>query len=146
MNLAYQIPGALPIKTTRTIHYPGGGWVHVKSAEEPKGLRGEGLDLVIIDEAAHIPKFDEAWQQALRPALSDRKGKAIFISTPKGYNHFWELYKNAGLEDDWAAFQHPTWDNPFIDPEEIEAAKKLLPSLIFRQEYGAEFVQLAGAL
>jgi len=146
MHLAYQIPGALPIKTTRTIHYPGGGWVQVKSAEKPGGLRGEGLDLVIIDETAHTPRFNEAWQQELRPALSDRQGNAIFISTPKGFNHFWELYKEAGLMDGWAAFQHPTRDNPFIDPEEIEAARKLLPSLIFRQEYEAEFVQLAGAL
>jgi len=156
MHLAYQIPGALPVKTTRTVHYPNGGWVQVKSAEKPEGLRGEGLDLVIIDEVAHMPKFEEAWSQALRPALSDRKGDAIFISTPKGFNHFYELFRKAGgdpsitglagREGDWAAFRHPTWDNPFIDPEEIEDARKLLPSLIFRQEYGAEFVQLAGAL
>lgn len=146
MHLAYQIPGALPVKTTRTVHYPNGGWVQVKSAEKPEGLRGEGLDLVIIDEVAHMPKFEEAWSQALRPALSDRKGKAIFISTPKGFNPFWELYKKAETTEDWEAFQHPTWDNPFIDPKEIEDARKLLPSLVFRQEYGAEFVQLAGAL
>ena len=146
LNLGRKIPGATPRLTTRTVHYPGGGWVQVKSADNPSTLRGEGLDLVIVDETAHISKFMEAWQQSLRPALSDRKGSAIFISTPKGYNHFWELYKDAETMDGWASFQHPTWDNPYIDPQEIEDAKAQLPALVFRQEYGAEFVQLAGAL
>jgi len=104
------------------------------------------LDFVVVDETAHIPKFGEVWEQSLRPALSDRRGKAIFISTPKGFNHFWELYQQAQQREGWAAFQHPTWDNPYIAPEEIEEARKQLPSLVFRQEYGAEFVQLAGAL
>lgn len=147
LHLAAQIPGTLPLKTTRTIYYPGGGWVQVRSAEKPESLRGEGLDLVIIDETAHMPRFEEAWQQSIRPALSDRKGRAMFVSTPKGFNHFYELFRKAENGDgQWAAFQHPSWDNPFLDPEEIEAAKKQLPSLVFRQEYGAEFVQLAGAL
>lgn len=146
LHLAAQIPKAWPMKTTRTTHYPGGGWVQVRSADKPESLRGEGLDLVVIDEVAHIAKFDEVWEQSLRPALSDRQGKAIFISTPKGYNHFWELYKRADTLDDWASFQHPTWDNPFIAQEEIDAAEAQLPALVFRQEYGAEFVQLAGAL
>ena len=146
LHLAAQIPGTVPRLTDRMVHYPGGGWVQVKSADRPESLRGEGLDLVVIDETAHIPKFLEAWQQSLRPALSDRQGKAIFISTPRGFNHFWELYKEAERLDGWASFQHPTWDNPYIAESEIEDAKKLLPSLVFRQEYGAEFVQLAGAL
>jgi predicted phage terminase large subunit-like protein len=145
LALGRQIPGAQPRLTERMIVYPGGGWVQVKSADNPATLRGEGLDLVVVDETAHIPKFVEAWQQSLRPALSDRQGRAIFISTPRGFNWFWELYKKAETEADWASFQHPTWDNPFIEPEEIESAKKL-PQLVFRQEYGAEFVQLAGAL
>ena len=147
LHLAAQIPSApLPMRTTRTVNYPGGGWVQVKSADKPESLRGEGLDLVVIDEVAHIPRFEEVWEQSLRPALSDRQGRAIFISTPKGYNHFWDLYSQAEMHTEWAAFQHPTWDNPFIAETEIEAARQQLPSLVFRQEYGAEFVQLAGAL
>lgn len=145
-GLASQIPGTLKREMDRTLHYPGGGWVQVKSADKPEGLRGEGLDLVVVDETAHIPKFEEVWEQSLRPALSDRQGKALFISTPRGFNHFWELYNRAQTETGWAAFQHPTWDNPYIEASEIEAAREQLPALVFRQEYGAEFVQLAGAL
>jgi len=130
----------------RCVTLSNGGEVTVRSADNPDSLRGEGLDLVVIDEAAHIRKFMDVWTQALRPALSDRKGGALFISTPKGYNEFYELFKNAEQSDEWASFQFPTWDNPHIDPAEIEAAKDDLPELVFRQEYGAEFVQLAGAL
>lgn len=144
--LARQIPRTVIRESVRMIEYPGGGTSQVKSADHPDSLRSEGLDLVVVDETAHIPKFSEVWEQALRPALSDRKGGALFISTPKGFNHFCELYKRAEERDDWAAYQHPTWDNPYIDPGEIEIARLELPSLIFRQEYGAEFVQLAGAL
>jgi len=145
-QLGTQIPGTLKREMDRTLHYPGGGWVQVKSADKPESLRGEGLDLVVIDETAHIPKFEEVWEQSLRPALSDRQGKALFISTPRGFNHFWELYQRAEADSTWAAFQHPTSDNPYIEAAEIEAAREQLPALVFRQEYGAEFVQLAGAL
>jgi predicted phage terminase large subunit-like protein len=145
-TLGAQIPSTLPRETELMMHFAGGGWVQVKSADKPPALRGEGLDLVVVDETAHIPKFPEAWEQSLRPALSDREGDALFISTPKGFNHFWELYKRAETDESWAAFQFPTSTNPYIAAEEIEEAKRQLPSLIFRQEYGAEFVQLAGAL
>jgi len=144
--LAKQIPGTVTKESVRMIEYPGGGTSQVKSADNPDSLRSEGLDLVVVDETAHMLRFSEAWEQALRPALSDRKGGALFISTPKGYNHFHELFKKAGNGENWAAYQHPTWDNPYIDPAEIEVAKLELPDLIFRQEYGAEFVQLVGAL
>lgn len=144
--LARQIPGTAIKESVRMIVYPGGGTSQVKSADHPDSLRSEGLDLAVVDETAHIAKFSEVWEQALRPALSDRKGGALFISTPKGFNHFYELYKKAANGSGWAAYQYPTWENPYIDPAEIEVAKLELPSLIFRQEYGAEFVQLLGAL
>lgn len=144
--LARQIPRTAIKESVRMIEYPGGGTSQVKSADHPDSLRSEGLDLAVVDETAHIPKFSEVWEQALRPALSDRKGGALFISTPKGFNHFHELYRRAGERESWAAYRHPTWDNPYIDPAEIEVARLELPDLIFRQEYGAEFVQLVGAL
>lgn len=154
--LARQIPTVAIKESLRMIEYPGVGTSQVKSADNPDSLRSEGLDYEVVDEAAHIPKFSEVWEQALRPALSDRKGGALFISTPKGFNHFHELFKwaggdpsiigFAGSKGDWAAYRYPTWDNPYIDPAEIEVARLELPDLIFRQEYGAEFVQLVGAL
>jgi len=144
-TLAQQIPGATVRESVREIQVLEGA-VGVRSADSETGLRGEGLDFIVIDEAAHIKGLQDAWEQALRPALSDRQGKALFISTPKGFNHFWELYKQAEISREWAAFQFPTSSNPFIKAEEIEAARLQLPALVFRQEYLAEFVQLQGAL
>lgn len=139
--LGQQIPGAKQTDRRLTINR---GWVQVRSADSEGGLRGEGLDLLVVDECAHIRNFTDIWEQQLRPSLSDRKGGAIFISTPKGYNHFWDLFNMTG--DDWKHWQLPTKSNPYIDPAEIEAARAQLPALVFRQEYEAEFVQLSGAL
>lgn len=127
--------------------FPSGGSVQVRSADNPDSLRGEGLDYLVIDEAAHIKQWDATWNQALRPALSDREGRALFISTPRGHNHFYELFQEAKAgREGWSAFQFPSWSNPFLAQSEIDDAKRDLPGLVFRQEYGAEFVQLAGAL
>ena len=146
-RLALQIPGAEAREVARMVMLPSGGWAQIKSADKPNSLRGEGLDDAIVDEAAHIRKFSEVWEQALRPALSDRQGRALFISTPRGFNDFHELYRRGeNGSGEWASFHFPTRANPFIDPDEIAAAKRDLPALVFRQEYLAEFVQLAGAL
>lgn len=144
--LALQLPQVDVKEGEKTITYLGGGFMQMKTADNPTGLRGEGLDLVIIDEAAHVSNWDEVWWQALRPALSDRQGKALMISTPKGHNHFHDLYQMAQTDADWASWHFPSWSNPYLAPEEIEAARQQLPGLVFRQEYGAEFVQLSGAL
>jgi predicted phage terminase large subunit-like protein len=145
-RLALQIPGTQSREFDRIINFPGGGFAQIKSADKPESLRGEGLDGVIVDEAAHIRKFDELWTQVLRPALSDRQGSAWFISTPYGFNEFYELYRRSDNDSNWSAFQFPTWSNPFIERTEIDAARGDLTDLTFRQEYGAEFVQLAGAM
>lgn len=139
--LGKQIPGVHIADRWLTIN---NGWIQVRSADSEGGLRGEGLDLLIVDECAHIRNFSDIWEQQLRPSLSDRKGGAMFISTPKGYNHFADLFNMRG--DDWKSWQLPTSSNPYIDKSEIEQARQQLPALVFRQEYLAEFVQLAGAM
>jgi len=143
-DLARRLPGTEVRESERRITLASGGEVQVKSADNPDSLRGEGLDLVVIDEAAFVK--EEAWTQALRPALSDRQGKALFISTPKGRNYFHRLWDTAKDKPDWSAFRFPTSANPNIAPEEIEAAKKLLPALIFAQEYEALFTEQIGAM
>lgn len=137
--LARQIPAADVLRTDRVICLPGGGSVTVRSSDNPQSLRGDGLDLVVLDEAAYGQA--SAWYEALRPALSDKLGRALFLSTPKGLNYFYELY-NKGRDGDgeWESWRMPTSANPFILPEEIEAARKSLPERVFRQEYLAEFV------
>lgn len=138
-----QLPGVTVKQGERKLIYKE-GWVQIRSADSEGGLRGEGLDLLIVDECAHVRDFQAIWEQELRPALSDRKGRAIFISTPKGYNHFYELFK-CELEG-WKSWQMPTYTNPYMDQVEIDVARGQLPDLVFRQEYEAEFVQLAGAM
>lgn len=145
-GLAKQVPGAEIREGERMATLPGGGWVQVRSADNPDSLRGEGLDLAVVDECAFVQ--EAAWQEALRPSLSDRKGRALFISTPKGHNWFWQAWRRgqAGGEPDWHSWQFPTADNPFIDPSEVEAARLGLPERIFIQEYLAEFIDDAGGV
>lgn len=144
-HIANQIPH---VKKNESKHmlYINNGWVQVRSADSEAGLRGAGLDYVTVDEAAHIRGLKDIWEQELRPALADRKGGAMFISTPKGFNDFYDLYKNAETDPEWHSWQVPTWDNPYIDKAEIEVLRRTLPALVFRQEICAEFVQLAGAM
>jgi len=137
--LAAQIPERRVFEDGRRILLPGGGEIVVKSADSPESLRGEGLDLVVLDEAAYID--GEVWTDAIRPALSDRKGGALIISTPAGYDWFHEAYER-GQEgrSDWQSWQYSTSDNPLIDADEIEAARESLPGRTFQQEYLALFV------
>ena len=81
------------------------------------------------------------FEQILRPALADRKGEALFIGTPMGRNHFYELYKYAELGDDetYEAWHFTSYDNPLLDPSEIDTAKKSMSSFAFRQEFLASF-------
>lgn len=131
-------------ETERHIDLPGGGFLTVKSADDPDGLRGVGLDLVVVDEAAFIA--EEAWTAALRPALSDRRGRALLISTPRGRNWFYHAYQR-GLDPHnraWRSWRYPTAKNPLIPKAELEEARSLLPEAIFRQEYEAEFLAEGG--
>jgi len=124
----------------RALLFANGGEVWVKSADNPDGLRGDGLNLAVLDECAYMK--EEAWSTALRPALSDRKGAALFISTPHGLNWFRDLWQR-GQDDafpDWKSWSFKTSDNPFIDKDEIEAARATMLSRIFRQEYEADFL------
>lgn len=144
-QIGRNIPGADIRLVDRMVTLPGGGFVAVRSADNPDSLRGEGLDFVVMDECAFMKK--EAWTEAIRPALSDRQGKALFISTPKGRNWFWENYQHGLTGDEgWASFSFTTESNPYIAHVEIEAAKRDLPELIFRQEYLAEFIDDEGSV
>jgi phage terminase large subunit-like protein len=119
--------------------------VAVRSADNPDSLRGEGLDFVVMDECAFMQR--EAWTEAIRPALSDRLGKALFISTPKGRNWFWENYQRGiNGEEGWQSWTFPTVNNPYIAASEVEAARRDLPEIIYRQEYLAEFIESDGGV
>jgi predicted phage terminase large subunit-like protein len=103
-------------------------------------MRGLKVYFAVIDEAAFI-KDDNIWNKVIRPALSDLKGNAVFISSPSGRNWFYDLYIKAksGSLKEWKTWHLTTLDNPTIDREEIEDAKKNLSSFAFRQEFMASF-------
>jgi hypothetical protein len=129
------------LKSEKRILLINGSSIMFKSADNFNALRGEGVNFMVIDEGAMIQR--EAWEQALRPTLSDKNGSAIIVSTPKGRNWFFELYARGNDEQypEYKSFNFPTWSNPFIPKEEIDEVKKSLPSDVFRQEYEAQFLE-----
>ena len=129
------------------IELVNGSTIWAKSADNPDALVGEGLDLLIMDEAARVKP--DAWEVALQPALSDKKGSAIFISTPKGKNWFYNLYlmgNNEELYPEYKSFNYPSFANTTIEgfTDEVLRRKETTPELIFRQEYMAEFIEGGG--
>ena len=116
-----------------------GARIYVRGADRPDTLRGVSLTYAVLDEVADIKP--EAWEQVIRASLSDKKGRALFIGTPKGRNWFYDTFKlgESGEDEDWKSWHFTTKDNPLIDPKEIESAKKTLSSFAFKQEYLASF-------
>ena len=116
-----------------------GAKIYVRGADRPDTLRGVSLTFVVLDEVADIKA--DTWEKVLRAALSDKKGNALFIGTPKGRNWFYDMYNlgREGDDEDWKSCHFTTRDNPLIDPKEIEGAKKTLSSFAFKQEYEASF-------
>lgn len=111
------------------------------SLDSPDNIRGRKYKRIIVDEAAVVPNLKYAWTEVIRPMLTDLKGDAFFLSTPKGRsNYFYDLYKNSELYNDWFSFQMPTVSNPYIDPGEVEQARLQLDPLTFAQEYLASFI------
>ena len=116
-----------------------GARIYVRGADRPDTLRGVSLTYAVLDEVADIKP--EAWEQVIRASLSDKKGRALFISSPKGRNWFYDIFKlgEDGTDPDWKSWHFTTKDNPLIDPDEIESAKRTLSSFAFKQEYMASF-------
>jgi hypothetical protein len=133
----------------RRIELYGGGRIEFWTLDVPDAGRGRKYKRIVVDEAALVKNLEAAWQQSLRATLTDLRGSAWFLSTPKGTaNYFYKLYQRGQdpLNTQWASWQMPTSTNPFMAPEEIEAAKEDLTDLAFAQEYLAQFVSWAGAV
>jgi hypothetical protein len=150
-KLAFQvitsnISGAIhsATRSPMDITFKNGSVTQFRSTEKYDNLRGRGVDLLILDEAAMVN--GSAWSESLRPMLSDRNGKAVIVSTPKGRNWFFQLWSRGQDPEfpNYASFKFPTSANPLIPQEEIEEARRTLPSDVFQQEYEAEFLESAG--
>lgn len=143
--MAAQVPG-VDVRIAERVLRIGRGEFWFKSADAPDNLRGDGLDLLVMDEADFIEAA--AWEQTLRPALADRRGRALFISTPNvegGWFH--QLFQRGagGVDPQWRSWSFPSVTNPHLDPAEVEASRAVMPTIVFRREFGAEFVSAGGA-
>ena len=116
-----------------------GGELHAYTLDKAEPARGEHFDLAIIDEAAIAPKLRRQWPSSIRPTLVDRRGSAWFLTTPQGRNYAFELFERGQARDDadWRSWRMPSWSNPHVPREEIEAQRGQLPDWIFAQEYEA---------
>ena len=117
------------------------GWESVQ--ERGKG-RGLANDFIVFDEVAQYRNFWIGWEEVLSPTLIDRKGSALFISTPQGFNHFYDLYNLETKNPDYKSFHFTSYDNPYIPREEIEREKRTKTEDRFAQEYLADFRKTEG--
>ena len=121
------------------IELVNGQTIGLRGADRPDTMRGVSLNYLVLDEYADIKS--EVWEEILRPACADKTAPAIFIGTPKGRNHFYDLFKYSELSEDeeWASWHFTSYDNPFLKESEIDAAKRSMSSYAFRQEFMASF-------
>ena len=117
------------------------GVIEMWTMDDPDAGRSRKYKTAVIDEAGLIPNLIQIFQEAIRPTLMDYSGSAWFPGTPKGHNDFWRMYETAGDTPEWARWQRPTHDNPFIPTAELDAAKTDMTENRYRQEILAEFLE-----
>ena len=131
-------------ENTAVLTLINGRKIYLKGSDRPDTLRGVGLAYVVLDEYASMKPV--VWEQIIRPTLADVKGGALFIGTPAGKNHFYDLYIEGIENENWDVFQFNSIDNPFIPADEIEAAQDSMSSMAFRQEFEASFETFSGGI
>ena len=129
-----------------TVVLKNGSRICLRGADNPDSLRGVGIDFLVLDECADIQ--ESAFTEVLRPTLSDTKGNALFIGTPKGMNWFHDLYQRGQdqTEEEWSSYQYTTIEGGWVDQEEIDQAKRDLDAKTFRQEYQATWETYSGII
>ena len=127
-----------------TITLINGSQIMIRSADNPDSIRGIGVDFVVIDEAADIPKLNDTWKAVIRPTLSDREGSAMIIGSPKGRNFFYDMWNT--IDPAWQSWQFTTLQGGNVSEEELESAKRDLDEKTFKQEYMAEWVDFSGLI
>ena len=143
-QLKHDLNGADINESRLEIRLPNGSIIFLRGWESIETLRGQRFDMIVLDEVAMMRGFEGTWQEVIRPTLTDTKGEALFISTPKGFNHFYNLFNQEAKDTDYKSFQFKTEENPHIPKEEIDKAKKELTEDRFAQEYLADFRKSEG--
>lgn len=134
-------------ETSLSITLINGTRIELKGADKADSLRGVGIHFLVMDEFQDMS--EDTWIKALRPTLADTGGSAIFIGTPKAYNHLFTLYKHGQDKEkiaalQWKSWQFPTITSPFIPAFEIEAARRDMDEKSFKQEFEASFETMSG--
>jgi hypothetical protein len=124
--------------------YTGESKLILRGWEAIETLRGQAFDLLVPDEVASYRNFWTGWHEVLRPTLTDTRGDALFISSPKGFNHFYTLFEKEKTDMDYKSFKFTSYDNPFLDKKELDKAKAELDENQFAQEYLADFRKVEG--
>ena len=131
------IPGASAHESELRLDLPNQGQVRLYGADNPDGLRGIYLDGVILDEAADMsPRL---YSEIIRPALSDRRGWAVWIGTPKGQNTFFDLWQETKDDDEWFRLMLRASETGIIDKAELKDARRHMTEEQYLQEYECSF-------
>ena len=132
--------------------------IFLRGWESIETLRGQQFDFMVIDEIASMRNFWSSWYEVLRATLTDNEGEVLFISTPKGFNHFYDLFNKEAEDKDYKSFHFTSYENAFprcgcaepkpkcihLPPDELEKAKSEMPGDAFAQEYMADFRKTEG--
>jgi hypothetical protein len=140
------LPKELVTKTNETelsVELINGSRIALKGSDNSDSLRGVGLDGLIMDESAFVSPY--AWE-VIRPMLADREGWVVFISTPDGYNWFYDLYNQEQTNKNYKSYHFTSYDNPYLKAGEIDEAKTTMSHERFEQEFMAEFMKRSGAI
>lgn len=164
-DLARPLFGDEPLKVhenTCLLTLPNGVRIRLLgTVDNPDAGRGMDIRFAVLDEYADMPP--DVWASVIRPALSATEGGALFIGTPKGHNHFYDIAMSAkikpteilpnGMEvepwKDWEFFEFEQGDNPLISEEEKLALASEYThgsSVLYEQEIRAKFIKAGGAL
>ena len=122
----------------------GTSLIQLRGWEAVETLRGQHFDFIVIDEVAMMRNFNINWEEVIRPTLTDTRGEVMFISTPKGFNHFYDLYNEQDKDPDFKSFHYTSYDNPHLPVDELDKAKQQLTDDRFAQEYLADFRKTQG--
>ncbi len=136
---SFGVGGRAISESELSITWPNGARTELKGADNPDSLLGVGVAKVLCTEYSRWRP--DVWPQIIRPMLTQSKGGAMFNSSPKGYDHHYDLHlrgEDPGQKD-WACWKYMTKDSPFVDPAEVEAARADMDPWLYRQEYEASF-------
>jgi hypothetical protein len=150
------LKGSVPREWIKSLHETdlslilrNGSKISLKGADNAESLRGPGLDMIVIDEAADIKDLKNLWEAVLGPTITTTKGTCLFIGTPKGYDYFYDIYMDSILSNRfdshlWAGFQFTTSQGGYVSDDELELKRRNIDPRIYRQEYEASFETLSG--